>query len=105
MGVELRLRADDADTWPPTVITPETFLRRLPQLAVVAPRGLLATYAKNGVELRDPRNTTGMPDVQITVEARGFYILDNSGELANHVLAELVRYMIGTCRRVTIEEP
>ena len=105
MGVELRLRADDADTWPPTVIAPDTFLRRLPQLAVVAPRGLLATYSKSGVELRDPRNTAGMPDVQITLEPRGFYILDNSGELANHVLAEIVRYMLSNCARVTIEEP
>ena len=105
MGVELRLRADDADTWPPTVITPDTFLRRLPQLAVVAPRGLLATYSKGGVELRDPRNTAGMADVRIALEPRGFYLLDNSGELANHVLAELVRYMLSSCSRVMIEEP
>ena len=104
MGLEFRLRVSGGD-WPPAVVPPETFLRRLPELACLAPRALLATQTSYGTELREPRNTSGMPDVVVAIEERGFYILDNNSELANLVLAEAMRYLLASCERVTIEEP
>jgi hypothetical protein len=104
MGRELRLRADGG-TWPPAVIAPETFVRRLAQQAVFAPYALLVTPHRDGVELRVPGNVSDMPDAIVTIEEGGFYLLDNNTMLADLVLGQLVRYLLGTFDRVTLEEP
>lgn len=101
MGTELQLRVDG--DWPPTDVSPETFLQRLPQRASLAAFGVHADATPTGIELRGVANTTGMPDVVISIEPGGFYLLDNGALLANIVLAELVRYLAGTFDRVTIE--
>jgi hypothetical protein len=46
-----------------------------------------------------------MPAVVVAIEERGFYVLDNDATVANLVMAELVRYLVGHFPRVTIEEP
>jgi hypothetical protein len=100
---ELRLRAEGG-TWPPAVIAPETFVRRLAQQAVFAEYALLVTPHRDGIELRLPGNVSGMPDALVRIEDGGFYLLDNNTMLADLVLGQLVRYLLGTFDRVTLEE-
>lgn len=102
MGDELRLRVEGG-TWPPTVVTPETFLRRLPLRTCFASYALLATPSNRGTELRVATNVSGMPDVVIEIREDGFYVLDNNATLASLVLGEITRYLLGSFDRITIE--
>ena len=105
MGIELRIRPSSGD-WPPAVVPPETFLERLSQRTCFAKHPVVASGVAAGVyELRQAPGGSGMPDVSIQIEQGGFYLLDNNATLADLVLGELVRYLLGYYGSVTIEEP
>ena len=107
VGVELRIRAEGGE-WPPAVVSPETFLARLASRACFAEvRVVASAVVANGLELRRAGvsgDAKAMPAVSVQLEERGFYVLDNDRTVANHVVAELVRYLVGSFARVTIEE-
>ncbi len=91
------------------VVSAETFLERLPGRACFAeiPVVVVARTA-GGLDLR--RASAGaapsaMPAVSVQIEERGVYVLDNDRTIANLVVAELVRYLVGSFERVTVEEP
>jgi hypothetical protein len=105
MGNELRLRAHGG-RWPPEVVSPETFLARLPRRVVFPQDGLTWTSPGPGaIEVRTHADPSTMPNVRVVVEQGGFYLLDNDATLASLVLGELVRYLVGSFESVTITEP
>jgi hypothetical protein len=106
VGIELRIRGEGGQ-WPPEVVSPETFLERLPARACFAEVPVVAAASGAGIlELRRANaNPDAMPAVSVRIEERGFYVLDNDRTVANLVVAELVRYLTGSFERVTIEEP
>lgn len=110
MGIELRIRAEGGQ-WPPQVVSPETFLERLAGRACFAAVSVVASVSVSdsgagGLELRRAgADANAMPAVAVQIEERGFYVLDNDATVANHVVAELVRNLLGYFERVTIEEP
>lgn len=60
-----------------------------------------------GLELRRAGvggHANAMAAVFVQIEERGCCVLDNDATVANHVVAELVRDLIGSFTRVTIEE-
>lgn len=106
MGTELRIRGEGG-TWPPAVVSPETFLARLGRRACFAELGAVVS-ATAGISLELRRaggRPEAMPSVSVQIEERGFYVLDNDATIANHVVAEIVRYLMGSFDRVVIEEP
>jgi hypothetical protein len=105
MGFELRVRGVGG-TWPPHVVAPETLIARLPHDVSFADRGLSWTRTAPGaIEARERRvDAQAMPDVSVTVEDGGFYLLDNNHALASLVLGVLVRYLLGSFESVSIAE-
>ena len=89
----------------------QTFLERPAGCACFAEVPVIASGVVAGhLELRragvsGDANANAMPAVSVQVEERGFYVLDNDATVTNHVVAELVRYLVGFFERVTIEEP
>lgn len=104
MGYELRIRGVGG-TWPPTVVSPETFLERLPQRSCLVQSGLTWTSSAGAIELRQRTDPSAMPDVSVVIEEGGFCLLDNNTTLASLVLGELVRYLVGHFDSVSISEP
>ena len=89
------------------VVAPETFLERLASHVCFADVAVVASAnGTGGLDLRRAGATANaMSAVTVQVEERGFYVLDNDRTIANLVVAELVRYLVGSFERVTIEEP
>ena len=107
MGIELRIRADRG-VWPPAVVSPETFLERLPGRACFAEIPIIVVArTAGGLDLRRASAdaaSNAMPAVSVQIEESGFYVLDNDRTIANLIVAELVRYLVGSFERVTGEE-
>lgn len=105
MGIELRIRAEGGH-WPPEIVSPETFLERLPGHACFAEVPVLVIARRAGaLELARVNADAGaMPAVSVQLEERGFYVLDNDRTVANLVVAELLRYLVASFERVTLEE-
>lgn len=105
VGIEFRIRGKDGE-WPPKVVSPQTFLERLPQRACFAEHPVVGNAAGPGMlELRRAGSASGMPDVVLQIEEGGFYLLDNNPTLGDLVLGEAVRYLLGYYGSVSIDEP
>ena len=102
MGIEFRIRLKG--DWPPTVVSPETFLERLPARACFSKQAIAAAFGGGILEIRHA-GAEGMPAACVHVEEGGFYVLDNGdATIADLVLGELVRYLLGY-GSITIDEP